>query len=243
MMDTVQAVVLGTIRYGDSSLIAACFTKQHGLQSYILKGVLTARRNRKLSKSFFEPLTFIEFQAKKNKENRLGYLQEVGVLHAYTTIPFDLRKKALLFFLAEVIHQVVKEEEQPNLPLFEYLEKTMLWLDQHDTIGLFHLKTMLDLTEYMGFSPNLSNSFGPYFDLETGCLTTSKPKINYIDGQLKELWVEVLGTKFEDMAKVKITKKEKFALIEFAISYFKLHLQQFRPPKSTEILNELFKVS
>jgi len=243
MNDSIQAVVLGTLRYGDSSLIVSCYTKQHGLQSYILKGILSARRKKKISKSYFEPLNLLEFQAKKNRDNSLGYLQEANLLHPFISIPFDLRKKALVFFLAEVIQQVVKEEEQANPALFDYIENNLLWLDQHDEIGLFHVKTMLDLTSFMGFSPNLSNRDASYFDLETGCLTNSKPTTHYIEGNLKDLWINVLGTKFEDIEKIKINRKEKATLLEYLISYFKLHLQQFRPPKSTEILNELFKVS
>ena len=244
MKDTVQAIALGSVRYGDSSLIVACYTRQYGLQSYMLKGILSAKRNKKLSKSFFEPLTLLEFEAKRNQDHKLGYLQQVHLLCPYTSIPFDLRKKAVVFFLAEIFHQVVKEEQQEANPsLFDFIQKRMLWLDENDTIGLFHLKTVLDLTLFMGFDPNMSDRDAPYFDLEAGCLTLKKPQAQFIEGKLKELWIFILGMKFEEVGKINVPKKEKTALLENAINYFKLHLQQFKSPKSTEILNELFKVS
>jgi len=244
MNETVQAIALGTVRYGDSSLIVACYTKQFGLQSYMLKGILSSKKNKRISKSFFEPLTLLEFEAKKNRDSKLGYLQEVNLLHPYTSIPFDLRKKAVVFFLAEVIHQVVKEEQQETNPsLFEYLKKRFLWLDDHNEIGLFHLKIMMDLTKFMGFYPNISEKDAPYFDLESGCMSSRKPRFHFIEGALKVHWISVLGTKFEKIGNIRIFKDEKSALLEYAIQYFKLHLQQFKPPKSTEILNELFKVS
>lgn len=244
MKDTVQAIALGSIRYGDSSLIVACYTRQYGLQSYMLKGILSSKRNKKLSKSFFEPLTLLEFEAKRNQDHKLGYLQQVHLLYPYLSIPFDLRKKAVVFFLAEIIHQVVKEEQQEANPsLFDFIQKRMLWLDENDTIGLFHLKTVLDLTLFMGFNPNMSDKDAPYFDLESGCMSRYRPKANFIEGRLKNLWVEILGMKFDTVAKIKVSREEKAALLEYAIQYFKLHLQQFKSPKSTEILNELFKVS
>lgn len=244
MKDTVQAIALGSIRYGDSSLIVACYTRQYGLQSYMLKGILSAKRNKKLSKSFFDPLTLLEFEAKRNQDHKLGYLQQVHLLYPYLSIPFDLRKKAVVFFLAEIIHQVVKEEQQEANPsLFDFIQKRMLWLDENDTIGLFHLKTVLDLTLFMGFNPNMSDKDAPYFDLESGCMSRYRPKANFIEGRLKNLWVEILGMKFDTVAKIKVSREEKAALLEYAIQYFKLHLQQFKSPKSTEILNELFKVS
>lgn len=244
MNNTVQAIALGKVRYGDSSLIVACYTKQYGLQSYMLKGILSIKRKKKLSKSFFEPLTMLEFEAKKNRDNKLGYLQEVNLLYAYTSISFDLRKKAIVFFLAEVIHQVLREEQQESNPsLFDFIKNRLLWLDNHNKIGLFHLKTMLDLTKFMGFYPNISKKDAPYFDLETGCMSLIKPKGHFIDGNLKAYWVAVLGMNFEDMGNVNVLREEKTELLEYAIKYFKLHLQQFKPPKSKEILNELFKVS
>ena len=66
---------------------------------------------------------------------------------------------------------------------------------------------------------------------------------NYIDGTLKTHWINILGTKFELLTSFRLLKHEKAALLKHAINYFKLHLQQFKPPKSVEILNDLFKVS
>ena len=42
--------------------------------------------------------------------------------------------------------------------------------------------------------------------------------------------------------KIKILKRDKFKLLNQVITYFELHLQQFKPPKSLEILNEIFAV-
>ena len=244
MKDTVQAIALGSVRYGDTSLIAVCYTRQYGLQSYMLKGILSAKRNKKLSKSFFEPLSLLEFEAKRNQDHKLGYLQQVHLLYPYSTIPFDLRKKAVVFFLAEIIHQVLKEEQQEaNTSLFDFIQKRMLWLDENDSIGLFHLKTILDLTLFMGFEPNMSDRDAPFFDLESSCMCRYKPKANFIEGRLKNLWVGILGMKFDLILEIKVSKEEKAALLDYAIKYFKLHLQQFKSPKSKEILNELFKVS
>ena len=60
---------------------------------------------------------------------------------------------------------------------------------------------------------------------------------------LKNHWINILGMKFELITSLRLLKHEKAALLKHAINYFKLHLQQFKPTKSLEILNELFKVS
>ena len=177
---TVNAITLGLIKYGDTSLIASCFTLQYGLQSYMLKGVLTKAKN-KIPRSFFEPLTILEIQAPENPENRLGFIKEAKIGHPFKSIPYDLTKKSLVFFLSEIIYQVVREEQGSNELLYDYIYKKLIWLDENSKVGLFHIKMMLDLTQFIGFYPNISNLKAPYFDLELGCMTFNKPKENFIE--------------------------------------------------------------
>ena len=45
----------------------------------------------------------------------------------------------------------------------------------------------------------------------------------------------------DELKNIKPSKKQKAELLDKVVLYFVLHLQQFKPPKSTEILNEIFK--
>ncbi len=238
--DTVHAVTLGLIKYGDTSLISACYTLEYGMQSYMLKGIL-AKGKKKVSKSLFEPLNLLELQAPKNPENRLSFIKEAKLHYAYSSIPYDLNKKALVFFLSEVLHQVFREEQEPNLQLYHFIKKNLIWLDTQNQLGLFHIKMMLDLTEFIGFYPNMVNSEAPYFDLEAGCMCFIKPITHFIEGPIKSYWTSLLDTAFDKIENIRLTKKEKTELLKNIITYFELHLQEFKPPKSTEILNEIFR--
>jgi DNA repair protein RecO (recombination protein O) len=46
---------------------------------------------------------------------------------------------------------------------------------------------------------------------------------------------------FDKVDYIPLQKNEKIDLLNQVITYFELHLQQFKQPKSTEILNEIFK--
>ena len=238
---TVHAVNLGIIKYGDTSLIANCYTLEYGLQSYMLKGVLSRSKKKKI-RPLFEPLNLLELEAPPNKENKIGYITEVKIAYVFNSIPYDLNKKALVFFISEVIHQVVREEQGPNKLLFNYIQRKLVWLDKNHFLSLFHLKIMLDITKFIGFSPNISNSNAPYFDMETGCFTSIKPKTNFIKTPLKEHFTQLLGMDFDKVNEIRILKEDKIMLLDKVITYFELHLQQFKPPKSLKILNEIFKV-
>ena len=237
---TVHAISIGFVKYGDSSLISTCYTLEYGTQSYMLKGILSKGR-KKVSKSLFEPLNLLELQASKNPENRLGYVKEVKLHSPYSTIPYDISKKALVFFLSEVLLQIFREEQGPNPKLYLFIKKRLIWLDTQSHLGIFHIKMMLELSKFIGFYPNISNSKAPYFDLGSGCMSYVKPNDHFIEEPIKSYWIIILGTAFDDLKDIKPSKKQKAELLDKVVSYFVLHLQQFKPPKSTEILNEIFK--
>jgi DNA repair protein RecO (recombination protein O) len=143
--------------------------------------------------------------------------------------------------LAEVIHQVVKEEQEANIELYSFLKKRMLWLDAEENVGLFHIKLMLDLSKFIGFYPNITDQNAPYFDLETGCMSQTKPRGAFLEGSIKVAWIQLLGMEFDSVGEIKLSRKEKSTVLDFAVQYFELHLQQFKSPRSTKILNEIFK--
>ena len=237
---TINAITLRYLKYGDSSLIVSCYTLQYGLQSYMLKGVLS-KGQKKIPRSFFEPLTILELQAKKNPENRLGFMKEAKLGYPFKSIPYDLNKKSLVFFLSEIIYQVAREEQSSNPLLYNYIYEKIIWLDKNQNVGIFHIKMMLDLTKFIGFYPNISNQKAPYFDLESGCMALIKPEDNYIKDPIKTHWLKILGIEFDKILEIQILKNYKLEILNSVIRYFELHLQQFKPPKSKKILNEIFK--
>jgi DNA repair protein RecO (recombination protein O) len=100
---------------------------------------------------------------------------------------------------------------------------------------------MLDLTKFIGFYPNLTQMKAPFFDLKTGCMGYTKTHPDFLEGKLKDYWINLFGAKFDAIENIRLSKDEKSDLLKYVVRYFQLHLQQFKPPKSTEILHEVFK--
>ena len=50
-----KAIVISTIKYSDTSLIVRLYTKEVGLVSFLLKGVLKSKKG-KLRTAYFQPL-------------------------------------------------------------------------------------------------------------------------------------------------------------------------------------------
>ncbi|MEJ2584108.1 MAG: DNA repair protein RecO [Robiginitalea sp.] len=233
-----KAIVLSTLKYGDHSLIAKAFTSEAGLQSFMLKGILRSRKG-KLKSAFFQPLTQLEIIAKTNPSGKLGYIQEALLSYPYTSVHADIRKSSIALFLSEMLGQSIREQD-PDPSLFEFLEASLQWLDQHDKIANFHLGFLIGLTRHLGFYPDTENLQAPFFDLVEGAFYR-EPSLNpCMSGAEVEHFRKFLGTKFDVIHTIRLTQKERQNLLSQLVSYFEVHLHGFSKPRSLVVLDAVF---
>lgn len=234
-----KAIVLHNIKYNESSLISHCYTEKLGRQSFILKGILSAKKGM-LRKAYFQPLNQLEIVFQPKKNGGLQYLKDVKVIHPYQSIPLAIEKNAIAIFIADVLKKVLQEEE-PNLPLYEFLESALIWLDLHDEVQNFHLLFLLKISRFLGFYPNQENHSLPYFDLQTGCFSPVLPLKEGLEGVPVQQLKKLLGMNFGMVSSLKLNRNSRSDLLQTLLRYFELHLQGFRPPKSLPILNTIFE--
>ncbi|NJB71255.1 DNA repair protein RecO (recombination protein O) [Saonia flava] len=238
MQITTKAIVLSSLKYGDTSLIVKMYTESDGIKSYMLKGVLTSKKG-KLKAAYFQPLTQLELVASHRNKGALESIREAKVYYHYKTLHSDISKNATTLFLSEMLGNSIHEEEQ-NQGLFHFLEASFQWLDTHDDISNFHIAFLLKLTRYLGFNPDTSNSDAPYFDLQEGEFTNILSLSPVLEGENLNVFKTFLGTNFDAIHTIKMKKANRQRLLQSLVLYFELHLQGFRKPKSLAILNKVF---
>lgn len=238
MLTQTKAIVLHTIKYNESSLIAHCYTEAFGKQSFLLKGILSAKK-RGLRKAYFQPLSLLDIHFNYKKKGGLNFIKEAKVLHPYQSIYSDIKKNAIALFLSEIVHKSLQEEENNPL-LFAFLENAFLWLDSHENSVDFHLLFMLKFSQFLGFYPNLDQESDPYFNLESGCFCAVPPAHRYLEGDSAETLKKLLGMNFATEKLPKINQHTRRELINAMVSYFELHLLGFSAPKSLSILHAVF---
>ena len=238
MQVTTKAIVLTSLKYGDTSLIVKAYTISDGLKSYMLKGILASKKG-KLKAAYFQPLTQLELVASHRNKGTLESIKEAKVSYYYQSVHTQVAKNALTMFLAEMLGNSIHEEEV-NTPLFTYVETALQWLDMNDEVANFHLYFLMVLSKYLGFYPDTNNLEASYFDLLEGEFV-QRPSLNpIISGRCLSLFKQILGTNFDALERVKMTKTERQEVLKSIVLYFELHLQGFRKPKSLAILNEVF---
>jgi len=217
MIESSKAIVINTIKYGDTSLIATCFTEKYGKKSYMLKGILKAKKA-KIKAAYFQPLMQLNLTANHNNKGNLNSLRDVDVFNFYNTIYTDLKKQSIALFLSEILYYAIQEEEQ-NKALFQYLETSFLWLDVHDKVSNFHLLFLLNLTKYLGFYPELNQLELPYFDLVGGSFT-SKNDTHFISGKNLIQFKKLLGINFDALSKINFSSTNRQNILDMLIQYY-----------------------
>ncbi|WGH74780.1 DNA repair protein RecO [Tenacibaculum tangerinum] len=235
---TTKAIVLSSLKYGDTSLIVKCLTLQEGIKSYMIKGVLKAKKG-KLKPAYFQPLTQLNLVANHNSKSSLNAIKEGQVVYPYETVHTSVVKQTIMLFLSEVLSSILQEEEE-NVPLYNYIETSLIWLDTHSHVANFHLLFLLNLTKYLGFYPDTSNIEKETFNLLDGRFTNVGYEKLTLSGKEIALFKSMLGINFDTINSISYSKKERQTILQIIVEYYELHLEGFRRPKSLNVLETVF---
>ena len=241
MLVKTNAIVISTVKYGDSSLITRCYCKELGLKSFMLKGILTSKKGG-LKKSIFQPLNLINIstQIKNQSNQKLNFIREGSLKVHFKEIPLKIKKNAIALFISEVISRVIYEDGNPNIELYSFLENSIMRLEKGEFSPIFHLKFLTLLSDQLGFYPNLMGQEKEFFNMESGCFCENSNSKYAVGGETVRAFKELLGINFDDIVQIKISNTLRIKVLDFLIDYFNIHLPRFGKIKSIAVLHEIF---
>ena len=241
MLTKTQAIVLHSIKYGETRLIVDMFTRNFGRQSFIVSIPKTPKG--KIKKQFFQPLTLLEIETDIRQNLQLQKLGDVRLATPFTSIPFEPDKLAISLFVAEFLYYALRSEQRNEL-LYDYLEHSIMWLDgQQNSFANFHLVFLLRLTRFLGFYPNLDDyEDGDYFDLRESEFMRNPPvHKDFLHPEEAKKVQLMVRMDFPTMHLFRMSHEERNRLLEVALKYYRLHLPDFPEMKSIEVLQALYQ--
>ncbi len=241
MDDTIQGIVLQSIRYGDTSLIVKVFTRSLGLRSYMVKGAFN--RNSKSRAALFQNLHLINYvEAGKPNKSSLGYMKDVQLATVYQSIPFVMNKSAILMYVSELLSKTITEQEQ-NEPLYDFIERSMLWLDLvHQDYANFPLFFTLELTRHLGFYPKANHESGYCFDMMEGSFSHDYPlHPYYFDTEDARLLSQLLNAGIDETCRIPLHVSQRRSLLDGLIVFMRLHAPVMNDFHSHEVLKTVLE--
>jgi DNA repair protein RecO (recombination protein O) len=221
MLSKTDGIVLHTINYGDSSLIAHIYTREYGRKTFIINGV--RKKNSKTSVNYFQPLTILHLEVYIKQNRDIQRIKELKLAYPVFSIPEDIKKNSIALFISEILYKTLKEEEK-NTELFDFLSHSLRIFDiQKSGIANFHIIFLFKYSKYMGIFPENHTEIKTYIRLNTPY-------------QL----MHFLESSFENAHQFQLDSKTRSNLLSFMINYYQSHLEGMGEIKSFPILKEVF---
>lgn len=240
MLQKSKAIVLHTIKFGDSSLIIDMLTEEEGRLTFITRIPKSAKG--KIKKQYFQPMTMLDVVFDFRPQANMQHIKDVRIDVPFASIPFSPVKSSILLFVAEFLLYATRSE-QSNRALFQFISKSIQWLDAaEDDFANFHIAFMLHLAKFIGFFPNLSEA-APYafFDLRNAEFTPITPlHTDYLKPQEAALLLKLFRMDYESMHLFRFSRTERNRITQIILQYYALHVPNMPQLNSFSILQELF---
>ncbi|MDR3094836.1 MAG: DNA repair protein RecO [Bacteroidales bacterium] len=217
MIVNTRAIVLNHVRYGESSLVVHLYTEQLGRQAVFVKGAFGKKSQ--LKASLFQPLYLIETSIHHWDKRQMQRISNIRVLQPFHDILMHPIKSSIALFIAEALTKTIREEDA-NKELFAFLSHSLQTLNlMKKGTANFHLIFLIHLTRYLGFYPNLQEFSADMPDFVTHLMTLS----------------------FEHIETLEISHSQRNQMMDYILSYYALHVDNFGKMKSFMVLQQVFK--
>lgn len=232
-------IVFRSVKYSETSLILDIFTREKGMRSFIVSGVRSSKSKNKAS--LYQHLNIIDMVA-YDKEEKLARIKECKIEHYYQRLSFDVVRSSIGLFLLEVCKNSIKEKEE-NIDLFDFIYSrlTILDSDTPQNFGLFPIKFLLELSQYIGFMPyNNHNANNIYFDQYNGRFIPEMTEKYISTMEVSSSIAKINSTALEQLTSLSYPKNLRNEIINDLIIYYRLHIDQFKDLKTLEVLRTIF---
>ncbi len=232
MLLATQGFVLHTVNYSESSVIVKIFTRHLGTKSYLVKGVRSAKS--RVRQNLFQPLTFLDLVVYNNPKKKLNFIKDIHLSSSAASFcQPDAINAALRFFMTELLYKTLREDE-PNVPLFEYMSAVQNSCDPNLPVSF-----LLHTAHFLGVEPrNDFDACRPYFDLREGSFlpVSSSSSLNLSQSMLLHQYLDSMHT---GMPCPLACLNDRIELINLLLNYYQLHVADFSDFHSHHILHSV----
>ena len=241
MIYTTKGIVLRTIKYGETSVIAAIFTELFGIQSYIVNGVRTQSKTSKAH--FFQSSSILEMEVYHNELKNLQRIKDLKWNYLYKNILSDVIKNAVALYMTELLQKCLKQPEA-NADLFNFCEDAFMQLDIADdsVTANFPIYFALQLAHFFGLriQDNYSDE-RKFFELREGKFTNEVTANDYFleAGISYHLSETLKAMQPMDLREIKMNKNVRKEILASLEKYYSFHIAEFGAMKTLPVLHEL----
>ena len=238
-----KGIVLRTVKYGETSVIATVYTELYGIQNYIVKGIRQLSKKGTTKANYFQSAAMLQMEVYHNELKNLQFIKEYQWSYLYEHVLFNVVKNAVAMYIIELLQRSLKQPEA-NPELFHLAEDTLKQLDKGNETFTANLPLYftLHLSGELGFK--LQGEYSkhtPVLDLKEGCFVTDIPAhLFYITSELAKTTSQLSSIHFyNDLEKFQLNRNIRRELLEAYKQFLVLHIEDFGELRSLNVLREV----
>ena len=242
LLQQTQAIVLKSIKYGETSLITSIFTHQFGLLSFMMKGLRTSKSKNSQAQLIF-PGSILDMVIYHNPHKNLQIAKEFQPAFHYLSIRESVSKNCIVLFAVEVLYLFLSSEN-PQEDLYDFSYQFLNQLDtfpphQLANLPLYFLIGVGKLSGYQLLG-NYQNG-QPYLDLTEGRFThhevVAPPIISSEDAAIMSRLNQAENMK--SVAEIAINREDRKRILSYFLLFFQNHLPHFRSLRTISVLESI----
>jgi len=239
-LESTRGIVLQQIKYGDTSLICQVYTEDFGRKSFLFKGIRSKKS--KIHSNILQALFLINIEAYVKEGKDMSLVKEASAATIFSNFPYDIKKSAQAFFMAEVLSKCLREEEA-NRVLFSFIKNSVEYFDLMEKGSAnFHILFLVKLSKYLGIYPSAKlNQEEIVFDMKEGIYKDHLPgHSDFIDPVNSGLLDDILNSNYDQLAGLQLNQKMRNELLDFILKFYSFHIEGISRLKSYGVLREVF---
>lgn len=233
------ALILKTVKYGDTSLICQVLAEDLGLFSVIVKGVRTPKKSNQHANLLF-PGALLNISFENHPQRQLQYLKEFSPLRNEHTTEETVLKNCIRMFCVEVLGHLVQEGHEQNELLDFYQSFSNYLYQQPDaTVSNAPLFFLIQSGKIAGYFVNAETDRNtqPYFSLITGNFSKSPDGLTDLNAAESQVLDTFLKTeKIKNALEINISNAFRRKLMQAYLAFLQYHTAGFKEIKCLSVL-------
>jgi DNA repair protein RecO (recombination protein O) len=235
-----KGIVLKTVKYGETSLIATLYTELFGIQSYLVNGVRSSSRKGPGKANLFQPAAILDLLVYHNDLRNLQRIREFNWAILYKDILNNILKNAVALFMVELLQKTLRQPE-PNPELFYFIEDSFLHLDASEgrELANFPLFFILHLAGFFGFRIHDTYSeHNAVLDLLEGQFVPESPHhLQILEGTLSYHTAQLLRAQQPgELGELPLNQETRRLLLQAFLTFYAVQIPDFGEMKTLAVL-------
>ena len=152
------------------------------------------------------------------------------------------RGSKLALFQPMFPYRLVREYDEPNQALFDFVWNSVGALDSMDEgVANFHLWFLANLSRFLGFCPGNDYSADDWFDIREGLYTKTRPQhVSFMTQECTRILRDMMECDVRCLAEIGLNRTQRVEFLNAVLGYFGYHLDAISAVQSVRILREVF---